>query len=257
VHWIGTQSTTAIALIVCALCYGIAAVVFGATRLLSGRRIAHDLQAITPVLLTPMAVIGGLLIAFLAARTWSNLDRAYGFSAQEANAVWELDRLSHELPPPVDGVLRGGVRTYIAWVTSEDWPKMVAGQTSISPVPPGLKEVMDAIAAADPAAAGQQAILESALATAERVLEARRNRVLLSAQVIDASQWTVVWLFYVLLIIVLSFIHLDRPLTQAVATWLFSSAFALCLVLLVLYDGPFSIGGHTLGPTLLTALPED
>src|ERR1700759_2737845 len=100
-HWIGSQSKAVIVLAVCALCYGVAAAICAATRLLAGRPLATELRAITPALLAPMGVLGSLLIAFLAARTWSNLDRAYGFSAQEANAVLELDRLSDELPPPI------------------------------------------------------------------------------------------------------------------------------------------------------------
>jgi hypothetical protein len=153
--------------------------------------------------------------------------------------------------------MRHGAQTYAAWVMAEDWPQMVAGEPRIRPVPPGLREAMDAVVHYDSEAAGQRAALQSALITIERAIEARRNRVLLSRQVIDPVQWTVVWLFYVFLIITISLIHLDRPVTNAIAIWLYSSTFALCLVLLVLNDGPFRIGGSTVGPTVLKELSAD
>ena len=75
-NWIDAHSTAAIVLIVFALCYSVAALIFGILRILSKYRMARDLEAITPAMVTPIGVIGGLLIAFLAARVWSNLDRA-------------------------------------------------------------------------------------------------------------------------------------------------------------------------------------
>lgn len=52
---------------------------------LAPRRIADDLKATTPTMLTPLAVI-----AFLAARVWANLDRANNLVGQEASAIREV-----------------------------------------------------------------------------------------------------------------------------------------------------------------------
>jgi len=74
--WIESQPTPLIALLVFALCYALAAIVFFVTATIFRRPIADQLNATTPVMLTPLAIVSGLLIAFLASRVWSNLDRA-------------------------------------------------------------------------------------------------------------------------------------------------------------------------------------
>src|SRR5919201_7112092 len=84
--WLESQSTAVIVLLVFAICYVLAAIVFFAVKTISRRPIAEQLNATTPVMLTPLAVIAGL-IAFLPSRVWSNLDRATTYVAQEASAI--------------------------------------------------------------------------------------------------------------------------------------------------------------------------
>jgi hypothetical protein len=43
-------------------------------------------------------------------------------------------------------------------------------------------------------------------------------------------------------------VHIKRRVAMAVALWMFSSAFAICFVLLLMYDRPFRSGGLTIGP---------
>jgi hypothetical protein len=186
-NWIAAHSPAAIALIVFALCYSVAALIFGILRVLSKYRVARDLEAITPAMVTPIGVIGGLLIAFLAARVWSNLDRANSYVGQEANAIRELDQLAGEMPPTVGEAVRRGAHMYVSWVTLQDWPQMVAGGGATEPRPPGLLDALTSIAAYNPVEAGQRAVQQSALASLERALDARRNRLLLSRQVIEWS----------------------------------------------------------------------
>jgi hypothetical protein len=115
--WLESQPTAVIVLLVFAICYVLAAIVFFAVKTISRRPIAEQLNATTPVMLTPLAVIAGLLIAFLASRVWSNLDRATTYVAQEASAIRQSVLLSDALPddtrtaavPPIhrDGRLAG------------------------------------------------------------------------------------------------------------------------------------------------------
>jgi hypothetical protein len=66
--WLESQPTPVIAVLVFALCYVLAAITFFAVATISRRPIAEQLNATTPGMLTPLAVIAGLLIAFLASR---------------------------------------------------------------------------------------------------------------------------------------------------------------------------------------------
>jgi hypothetical protein len=66
--WIESQDAAIIALLMFAICYAIAGAIFSVATMISQHRIAAELKALTPVLLTPLSVIAGLLIAFLASR---------------------------------------------------------------------------------------------------------------------------------------------------------------------------------------------
>jgi hypothetical protein len=65
IHWIESQSTSAIIGIVFSLSYVVAAVVFGFAAALSRRHIAEQLKAISPVTLTPLASFWDCSLCFL------------------------------------------------------------------------------------------------------------------------------------------------------------------------------------------------
>ena len=87
--WIEAQSTLAIGGLVFGFCYLLAVVIFCVTLMLSRRAVPQSLKEIAPTTLTPLGVILGLLIGFLAARVWANLDRANQYVGQEAGALRE------------------------------------------------------------------------------------------------------------------------------------------------------------------------
>ena len=87
-RWIKSQSTPVIALMVFGFCYVLTIAILCLAAMLSRRAVAQDLKAVVPVTLTtPLGVILGLLIAFLASRVWTNVDRASEYVGQEAGAL--------------------------------------------------------------------------------------------------------------------------------------------------------------------------
>jgi tellurite resistance protein TehA-like permease len=66
IGWIESQSVAAIAFLVFGFCYALAAVVLAAGMAVAARPIAASLKATTPTMLTPVSLIAGLLMAFLA-----------------------------------------------------------------------------------------------------------------------------------------------------------------------------------------------
>ena len=55
-------------------------------------------------------------------------------------------------------------------------------------------------------------------------------------------------LYFHMLLLISTVAHQAPRLYQAVALWMFSSAFAICFVLLLMYDRPFHTGGLSVGP---------
>jgi len=52
-------------------------------------------------------------------------------------------------------------------------------------------------------------------------------------------------------------IHIEVLLAMAVTMFIFSTAVALCLVLLMVYDRPFGAGGFIIEPTVLRDVMPD
>ena len=92
--WIESQSSPVIAAIVFGLVYLAAAAIFLLAAWVSRFRSATKWDSLTPALLSPLGTILGILIVFLAARVWANLDRAHEYVIHEISALREagLDR---------------------------------------------------------------------------------------------------------------------------------------------------------------------
>ena len=249
--WIELQDSAIIALLMFAICYAIAGAVFSVATMISQHRIAAELKALTPVLLTPLSVIAGLLIAFLASRVWANLDRANAYVVQEANAISEIVLLADALPEATRGAIHAGLRKHLQFIEAEDWPAMLAGRASFKRSPPGLTETMTALLTSGANDPGQRVAQERAIGSLETALEARRGRIMLSRAVIAPAQWLVIFVLDGLVLTTLAMVHIDRRVTAAAGIFVFSTAMAASLVLLMINDRPFSTGGFTVQPAAL------
>jgi hypothetical protein len=253
IYWLESQPVAVIVIVGYAFCFSVAAVTFMVGTLLARTRFAEDLGSITPSLLTPLGVILGLLLVFLSSRVWTNVDRATAAVRQEATAVQELTRAADELPPTVADPIRNGARAYREWVRQEDWPGMMSGNASLRSRLPGLADATKALADYDATSSGQRDVQQVALAAIERVRDARRGRVLQSRAFIGQGQWLVVVALYIHVLLSIATIHTSRRVSMAIALSFFSSAFAVCFVLLLIYDRPFRSGGLTVAPVEIEA----
>jgi hypothetical protein len=251
VLWLESQTTPVIALLVFALCYLLAAIVFFVVETISRRPIAEQLSATTPVMLTPLAVLAALLIAFLASRVWSNVDRANTYIVQEASAIRQSVLLADTLPEDIRIAVRAALKQYLRFIETEDWPTMAQGRANLRRIPPGLTDAMTALLSFVPAGPGQHVAQERAVIAVEQALDARRHRIVLSQATIAPIQWLVIFLLDVLILLTIAFVHLKLRATALVNLVVFSTAVACCLVLLMVHDRPFATGGVTIEPDAL------
>lgn len=254
-RWIESQSTPVIALMVFGFCYVLTIAILCLAAMLSRRAVAQDLKAVVPVTLTtPLGVILGLLIAFLASRVWTNVDRASEYVGQEAGALRATVLLVDSLPPDIRAGVRQAVQKHIYFIESEEWPAMASGRATLQSIPVDLAEAMTVLLSFAPEQSNQQLAQKRALAAIEHALEARRNRVRLSQSEIAPIQWTVIIVLATLILVVLAIAHIDKPFAMATTSFIFSTALAVCMVLLIIYDRPFGSGGITVSPSLLRAV---
>jgi Protein of unknown function (DUF4239) len=235
----------------------LAAFIFVLSKIVATHRVAADLKATTPVMLTPLAVIIGLLIAFLASRVWANLDHANAYLAHEAGAIRQSVMLADALPVDVRTPVRDAIKSYLQFAITKDWPAMAESRGTLDHPPPGLSDAMTALLSFQPATAGQQLAQQRAVISIEQALEARRDRIVLSQAAIAPSQWIAIIVLTALVFSTIAKVHIDRPVTVAVNLFIFSTAVAACLVLLLINDRPFAAGGYTLQPDLLRQIEVD
>jgi Protein of unknown function (DUF4239) len=255
--WIEAQPTPVIALLMFSFCYVLAATIFGLAAIFSRRKVAQDLKAVAPVTLTPLGVILGLLIAFLAYRVWTNLDQATEYVGKEAGALREAVLLADALPPDVRTRVRQSIKRHIDLIESEEWPAMARRQATLRSMAVGLAEAMTALLSFTPVQPGQQLAQRRTLVAIEQALEARRGRVRLSQAEIAPIQWVSIIVLAALILVTIAMIHIENLLAGAITLFIFSTAVAVCLVLLMVYDRPFGAGGFTVSSTLLRDVMPD
>jgi hypothetical protein len=255
--WIESQSSSSIAVIAFGFCYASAALVFALSRAAASRRIAVELKATTPVMLTPLAVILGLLIAFLASHVWENVDRANGYVRNEADAIQTTLAFAAALPSSTRAEVRNALRNYVQFTTTDDWPAMMEGRAVAHRAPAGLTEAMTLVLSFVPTTPGEEIAQRQTAKAIARALDARRNRVTLSGASIMPMQWVVIVILAALMLITIAMVHLDKPLALAVNLFSLSTAVAACFVLLLANDRPFSAGGNAVEPGALTRVVID
>jgi len=249
--WVESQDTPVIILLVFVFCYLLAAFMFAIGALISRLAIGHHVNATTPAMLTPLGVITGLVIAFLAARVWANVDHAHVYVAQEASEIRQAVLLTDALPADVRAGIRSDIDRYLQFVETEDWPSMLQGHASLRNLPEGLPEALKTLLAFIPQQPGQQVAQDHAARAIENALQARRDRIVLSQAVIAPAQWAVIFVLDALLLLTIAMLHVGRHVTTAVNLFILSTAVAACVVLLMINDRPFGVGGITVLPTSL------
>src|SRR5271170_4189203 len=125
--WIESQPATVIALIAFGACYLCAAIVFVIERVFVSKRIANELKATTPVMLTPLSVLTGLVIAFVASRIWINLDHANAVVRDEARNIEEIVTLAKRFPQNMQTEIPHPTGKYWKSTKEDAGPAMLRG----------------------------------------------------------------------------------------------------------------------------------
>jgi hypothetical protein len=249
IFWIESQPSGVIFLIVFGLTYLATAVVFLIARLVSRTSIAPELQTVTPSILAPLGAILGILIAFLAARVWANMDRAEEYVTQEISALRQATLIVKSLPPDVQDRFQAAVKAHLKFIVSKEWPAMADERASLRSNPPPLEAAMSALLSFSPSETNEKLGQSHALRAIEDALKYRRYRVWLSQAEIEPMQWIVILLLSAVIMITIAAIHIEKKWAMAASLFAFSTAVAICLVLLMDYDRPFGHGGFAIAPT--------
>jgi hypothetical protein len=257
IDWIEAQTTFLIALIVFSLCYVIAAILFGFAIKLSRDPVGKELKAISHATLTPLAVIFGLLVGFLAARIWDNAENAKRYVENEASALSEALLFAEALPPEVTSKVHSAIKRHIRHIVTQEWQEMASERATPRTRPTGLADAISELLAFTPSQPSQQYAQQRAIIDLERAFEARIHRIRLSQTRIASIKWVIILTMAALTLATMAMFHIGEPVPMAAALFIASTAVAACLVLLMANDQPFGAGGVTISSAALREILPD
>jgi hypothetical protein len=216
---------------------------------------ARIFKGVSPGLLPPLGIIFGLLVAFLAAQVWGDLDRANTAVNQEASALRTVVILSASFPEDT-AHLRGLIRQHIEAAQNDEWPAMAQRRATITIIPASLTQAVQAAVALPARGEGQLAAQRAIIAALEAALDARRQRILISRSEVNPVKWVSLFIQAICTLTAIAMVHCDNRTTAAIAMGLFSTAIAVCLLMITAHDRPF-IGQNAVQPTALLQVQPD
>ena len=224
--------------------------------LATGER-ARAFKAMSPVMLTPLAVVFGLIIAFLASQVWTDGERANTAVVREANALRSVVVLAAYFPQEQETRIRAFVRRHVEKAVNEEWPAMAKRRANLPLVTTGYSEGLQLALSIAPKNEAQMIAQREMVSSLQSAFDARRQRIIISESTINWVKWTVVAWLAVLLLLTIGIIHSDNRGTAAISMSIFSVAVAACIVLIASHNRPFT-GEISVGPALLMqVLPEE
>ena len=237
--------------------YTLAATAYAVVAL--AHRFGHGatLRAISPATLTPLVMMFGLFVGFLAADVWPSFERARAAADQEAMALREAVLLAEALPPEARANLHAAVRAHITYAVKAEWPAMAIGGETLRRLPRELMHGTMLLLALTPTQPGHRLAQERALSAIERALDARRQRIQLSQVSVGAIKWLVVITLAALIQLTIAMLHVDSRAASLITMFLFGTAVAASMLLIMAYDQPFSTGGVRVLPTALQDVMPD
>ena len=257
IDWLHNLPLGGMALAVFVVTYVVAAGIYWLVMALAVGERARAFKAISPGMLPPLGIIFGLLVAFIAAQVWGDLDRAHAAVNREASALRAIVLLAASFPGEPETRLRALVHRHIEDAVTQEWPAMARRRATLTMTPAPLAEALQVSLALTPRGDGQVAAQREILAAVQNAFDARRQRILVSQSTVNWVKWTALLVQAVCTLLAIAMVHSDNRASAALAMGLFATGVAVSVVLISSHDRPFT-GELSVGPdVLLQVLPEE
>ena len=255
-EWLHQLPIPLLALVVLGITYLITWAIHAAVMALARGERARWLKAFSPGMLSPLGILFGLLIAFVASQVWADYDRAHVAVQREASALRAVVLLTDTLPPEPRAHLQALVARHIQDAVTQEWPAMAQQEASLKMTPAVLTEALRATLALAPRADGQMAAQRELVGAFQNALEARRQRIILSGSKVNWVKWAGLLLEAALTLVAIAVVHCDSRKTAALALAVFATAAAVVVVLILAHDRPFTGQLAVRSDVLQQVMPE-
>ena len=223
-------------------------------RLATGER-ARTFKGVSPGLLSPLGIMFGLLVAFIAAQVWGDVERANTAVNREASSLRAVVLLSRPFPAEAQTRMLGLIERYIEDVQHNEWPAMASQRATLAMISAPLADALQLAIELPATGPGQIVAQREIVANLDNAFDARRQRILVSRSEVNVVKWFALIFEAISTLTAIAIVHSDNRPTARYAMGLFSVAIAACLFLLVAADRPFT-GQLSVRPTpLLNVAP--
>ena len=231
---------------------GILAMVLALAR---GER-ASWFKGVSPAILSPLGIIFCLMVVFIAAQVWSDIDRAQAAVNREASAIRTVVLLAASFPGEPEARIRNLIRRHIDEAVSAEWPSMAKQSASLKVVAPALSEALRFALALEPQSESRMVAQREMVTALENAMDARRQRIIASRSSVNWIKWSCLSAQAACMLIAIAMVHCDNRGAAAIAMGIFATGVAVSALLILAHDRPFN-GYVAVKPDLLQqARPE-
>ena len=214
-------------------------------------------KAISTGLLSPLGVLYGLLVAFLATQVWTDQQRAHDAVNREASALRSVVLLSESFPESLGRQLRALVRRQIQETTTTEWKAMAEEDIGLTRPPAALVESLRLMLAHRPQHEGEAVAQRESVGAIEQALEARRQRIIISHSRINWVKWSGLILEAIVTLVAIGMVHSDNRSAAGAAMGLFATAAAVAALMVASHARPFTGEVSVRPDVLLQVIPAD
>jgi hypothetical protein len=248
--WLYHLPVAWMAIVIFAATAVVAVAVYGAAIALGSGGRAPMFKSMSPAMLTPLAMLFGLIVAFLSVQVWNDAQRANAAVTREASALRTVALLAASFPDETGARVRGVVRRHIQNAVSQEWPAMARQEATLSMITAADTEALQLVFSVHPENEVQALAQREMISALQGAHDARRERIIISRSTINWVKWAVVVVLAILILLCIALIHIDNRRTAAIAMGLFSIGVAACVLLIASHNRPFT-GEISVGPDLL------
>jgi hypothetical protein len=186
-----------------------------------------------------IGVLYAVTLAFVVIITWERFHDAEKALAAEAGAAATIYRLSTGLDEATGATLRKQITAYLQSVIDDEWPAMAAGHWSH--VTSGtISSVYRTVVHYRPADLHDADVQEDLFREADKLTEARRERLMMAEGTVPNAIWLVVLLGAGLTIAFTFFFGTQYVLTQSLMTGVLAALIFSAILVVIAIDRPFT-----------------
>ncbi len=255
-EWFINLPIWVMALTIFAAVYLIAIVIFAVVASLAKGHRGRLFRGVSPTLMSVLGTIFGLLVVFIGAQVWSDMDRAELAVDREASAMRMVTLLAANFPGDPENQIRTFVRQHIDEVVNIEWPMMANQSASLRVQSPALGEALQFVLSLAPKSEGQTLAQRELVTAIENGLDARRERIILSRARVNWIKWACLFAQATCIFVAIAIVHIDNRSGAAIAMGIFGAGVVVAVLLIASHDQPFS-GEISVKPdVLLRVRPE-